>query len=179
MQKIFDVLHTSTRIGVDVESQDVSLDRFVEDWRLEVGRRFPNAYVVLAHGGNEMDGVWTSSAQSFRHFATVRELAERARRLHPGRPIVLVCCNPGHLPLHLPGVWHASSNVWLEPDRAVIDATMSATLDSPTNVVPIPLPPLPFFPGLPFLQHPPEEPLHLRWDVHPDYVGNIFEFNDE
>jgi hypothetical protein len=81
---------------------------------------------------------------------------------YPGRTVVLLACNTGHLKLGIPGVYYAKSSVWCVPDRNVADFIelqfhRLGIFDRKAQVVFVPRP-------------------KSRWQVEPDLVGNIFEF---
>lgn len=146
---------------VDVFCMDATLERFSAAWRVEVGRRFPDAIVLLCHGGELSNGEWLVKAPAFDlPLMTAEHLVEHFQVKFPGRPVVLLACNPGHLHLHVPGVWHARNSVWCVPDRAIggsdaachleMDGKMTASFGSGT-----------------------------RWDAAPDVTGNVFEFVED
>lgn len=145
---------------VDVMVCDASLEPFATAWRTEVGRRFPDAVVVLCHGGEFVDGQWLCKAPAFDlPCMSVHDLAAHFQHKFEGRPVVLLCCNPGHLQLHMPGVYYFSDSVWCVPDRATGDnPTMDrASLD-----------------GIEY--NPPKQ--ESRWVAEPGIGGNIFEWTD-
>jgi hypothetical protein len=172
--------------GVYIDVQDYSLDFCAPLWRDEIARRFPDAVGILCHGGDAVDGQWVTSAFSFGHNVTVRQLVERERRLRPGRPIVVLCCNTGHLRPNLGSdVYYALSNVWCLPDRALRQGDVSTDLILGPTTEPAPVLPetespwdkifpslLPSLPKIVVIPPPPP----TRWQTHPDWVGNIFEF---
>lgn len=136
---------------VDVFCMDQSLEGFAPAWRVEVGRRFPDAVVLLCHGGELSNGEWLVKAPAFDlPLMTAEHLVLHFQTKFPGRPVVLLACNPGHLHLHVHGVWHARNSVWCVPDRA--------TGGSETND---------------HLQ------MGTRWDAAPDVSGNVFEFVED
>lgn len=172
--------------GVYIDVQDASLWVFAPMWRDEIARRFPNAIGILCHGGDEVEGEWTTSANAYFHAVPVTKLVERDQRLYPGRPIVILACNTGHLRLNLgPNVYYSLSSVWCIPDRALKPGDLGADLalgpttmpttaptliDSPWDTL---LPPVhTLLPKLIIVPPPPP----TRWQRHPDWVGNIFEF---
>ena len=144
--------HSEVPPAVTMEIMDGSLGIYANAWRTEVARRFPDAVVVLAHGGTFSEGVWLVKATDYDHpTMTADQLAQHYKDLFPNRPIVMLCCNPGHLHLHVHGVYHAMDSVWCVPDRAVgqaqqNDAKLRKTLGED------------------------------RWAEDPGVSGNIFEF---
>lgn len=103
---------------VDVVVCDPSLEQFANGWRQEIGRRFPDAVGVLCHGGEFIDGEWLVKVPSLNLPAmTADQVARHFQAKFPGRVIVLLACNPGHLHLHVAGVYHAEDSVWCVPDR--------------------------------------------------------------
>lgn len=87
----------------------------MEQWKIEVARRFPDALIYATHGGDFM-GEWGALSPN-GGVERVRDLALRLKRENPGRIIVLVICNPGHYHLKIPGVYHALDSVWFAPDK--------------------------------------------------------------
>lgn len=138
-------------------------------WQVEIGRRFNNAVGIIVHGGDFEQGRWIvgSSRQPWKHVETAAEVVQRYQELYPYRTIVLVSCNPGHLKLGVPGVFYATSDVWMVPDRAVTaNDLMSRQLLRPDYLPE----------GFPFA---PAQPVRTRWELSPDSVGSIFEFVSE
>lgn len=106
---------------VIVETLDESLQPFSNFWRTEVARRFPDAVVVACHGGEFIEGEWLVKSPEFGKAAiTADKLAQHFKDKYPGRVIVMLACNPGHLHLHVSGVYHAMDSVWCLPDRATM-----------------------------------------------------------
>jgi hypothetical protein len=140
-----------------MEVLDPSLQGFAAGWQQEIGRRFPHSVGVLCHGGNFVGDQWIVTAKSFEHYLTAPDIARHMQAKYPDRTIVLLCCNPGHLHLNVPGVYYAADSVWTVPDRQVGDHPEAAglTLDS----------------GY--------EPAMSRWSADPSVVGNIFEFLED
>lgn len=153
--------------GVIVEVLDPALEPFAEMWRLEASRRFTNACVLLAHGGDFVAGNWIIGAgyAPHAHVTPVQDVVRYYQRVHPTRTIVLVSCNPGDIKLGIPNVYYARSNVWLVPDRAMTSEMTGSerrtfsdgSAGMTPKVVPV------------------ERPL-TRWQEHSDFVGSIFEF---
>lgn len=146
--------HQITQPNVIVEVFDHSLDPFVPMWQKEVGRRFTNAVVVLCHGGDFLRGEWIVGSQpGSGHVETVDAVLMRVQKQYPGRQVVLLACNTGHLTPKTKDVYYAMSSVWCVPDRGINgpDAIGSRrlTLDGQ---------------------------LENRWDGDSDVVGNIWEF---
>jgi hypothetical protein len=138
---------------------DESLEQFAPAWQTEIARRFPNAVGILCHGGQYELGRWIVKTDS-SHLMTARDLALVYQHLYPGRTIVLLACNPGHLALGIPGVYHFHSSVWCVPDRATgrDDEADRITLDAPATR--------------------PMTPTLTRWQRDPDVEGNIFEADE-
>jgi len=141
------------RHGVVMEVLDPSLARFAPLWQKEIARRFPYAVGVLCHGGNFVGDQWIVSATSYGRNLTAQDIANYEKARYPGRVIVMLCCNPGHLDLGISGVYFATDSVWCVPDRALAENLEAGDrlLDS----------------GL-------EPPLN-RWDENPGVVGNVYE----
>jgi hypothetical protein len=107
---------------VIVEVLDPSLTFFAPMWRREVARRFPNAVAVLCHGGNFVEDEWIIGASfpsTDRHVTRATDVVVRMQKRYPGRTIVLLACNPGHLTLGIKGVAYFKNSVWCVPDREI------------------------------------------------------------
>jgi hypothetical protein len=104
---------------VVMEVLDPSLEVFAPMWQKEIGRRFPNAVGVLCHGVEFVNGQWIVSAKAYGRDLTAQDIVRFEQAHYPGRTIVLLCCNPGHLKLGIPGVYHADDSVWCVPDRSL------------------------------------------------------------
>lgn len=87
-----------------------------EWWKTETARRFPNAIMVFCHGG-ELMGQWAMKPENGQPVEFVADLARKLHEEFPTRPIVLICCNPGHHTLNIPHVYHALDDVWMRPDK--------------------------------------------------------------
>lgn len=87
---------------VIVECLDPTLEPFANGWKTEVARRFPDAVVILVHGGNFVEGQWIVEGDyaSGMHVQPVEDVILKYEKLFPHRPIVLTACNPGHVILH-------------------------------------------------------------------------------
>jgi hypothetical protein len=142
--------------SVIVEVEDPSLEQFATRWRAEVARRFPNAVVALCHGGTFVEGQWITGVRNFNMpTMPIPTLIAHLQKEYPGRPVVLLCCNPSHITLHgYPDVWYAADSVWCVPDRSTMQADVNVlrSLDD--------------------LVGSPED----RWAANPGVVGSIFEF---
>lgn len=135
---------------VDVVVCDPDLEKFANGWRQEISRRFPDAVGILCHGGEFINGEWLVKVPSLNLPAmTADQVAQYFTDKFPGRVIVLLACNPGHLHLHVSGVYHAEDSVWCVPDRLTGG-----------------------YPELDGLQL-------GRWSDNPGVVGSIFEFVQE
>lgn len=143
--------------AVDMEVLDPSLEAYASAWRTEVARRFPDAVVLLMHGGNFMGDQWICTAKSYEMYTTVPDAIAFEQAKFPGRTIVVLACNPGHIHLHgFPNVYIAYDSVFCVPDRAVGDNVENALklLDSGYD------------------------PVLSRWSDMPGVYGNIFEFQE-
>lgn len=171
---------------VIMEVQDPSLAPYAAAWQREIGRRFPNAVGVLCHGGMFIDGQWITSARNMQRLTLATRVAEYEKERYPGRTIVMLCCNPGHLDLGVSGVYFARDNVWCVPDKDYnpADADGFATLcqaQHPPFSQPVrplipttrPVVKIPLIPIAPFRE---DSFTVLRSDLYPGGVGNIFEF---
>lgn len=88
-------------------------------WRTEVSRRFPNAVVIICHGG-DINGVWYMFPADLPFPVRAADYMASVRKAVPiERPIVMVTCNPGGHCLGIPGVFHAMDNVWFVPDKSI------------------------------------------------------------
>jgi hypothetical protein len=144
--------------GVIMEVLDPSLDQFAVAWQREVARRFPSAVAILAHGGDLEQGRWIVKSND-KHLETADDVAARYQKLYPGRVIVLLCCNPGHIKLHVAGVYHFSSSVWCVPDRDTGKNELSEQIDLDGK-------------------HATSE-VESRWAGSPEDSGNIYEATAE
>lgn len=131
---------------VAMEVLDPSLEQYAVAWQAEIGRRFTNAVGVLAHGGDLEEGRWVIKSDHKR-LETADGVVAHYQKLYPGRTIVLLSCNPGHLKLNIPGVYHFHSSVWCVPDRAVGNDPIADVAKLGTS----------------------------RWQGDPEVEGNIFE----
>lgn len=118
------------RIDVVQWSQSIA-DEQVAQWRIEVARKYPDAVIIVCHGDDE-DGHWVFCPDEAVMVGpigivtplprfSVEEGIKSVQKQFPGRTIVLITCNPGHYHLTVPGVVYALDNVWLEPDRFLMD----------------------------------------------------------
>ena len=105
---------------------DEGVPESIEAWKVEIDRRFPDAFVLFSHGGDDM-GVWRCYAEygSKMRGKPVQEVADILHARYPDRIIVLIMCNPGHARITTPGVYYALDSVWFETDRST-DATERA-----------------------------------------------------
>lgn len=152
--------------GVIMDVFDPSLAGYAPMWQKEIGRRFPHAVGVLCHGGELLEGEWiTLDAEAPVHFDLVTTLIAREQAKYPGREIVVLCCNPGHIAIHnFPGVYYSPSSVWCVPDRSYADLS-----SSPDRMKMLDL----FHWG----GKKSESKMAInRWSLDPDATGNIFEF---
>lgn len=152
---------------VDIECLDRSIEPYAEMWRLEISRRFPDALGVIVHGGDFVEGHWIvgTAWQNWKHVTPIEEVITHYEHIYPGRVIVLVSCNPGHVRLTShPGVYYALDSVWVYPDRQMDKAGAAGqklnTLDKTMwNIL---------------LGD--ESKQQSRSEMFPGYVGSIFEF---
>lgn len=175
------VNHTANTAGqpaVVMEVMDPSLNQYAPLWQKEIGRRFSNAVGVLCHGGEFIEDEWIVGSPTYgRSAQTADSLVAHFQAKYPGRTIVLLACNPGHLHLHVKGVYHATDSVWCVPDRENGKAGQDLAKLGERNDDKR---------GLPDDdgdQTPTEERGHPapeikinRSDLEPNVVGNIFEF---
>lgn len=151
---------------VIVEVMDPSLAVFAPMWQREIGRRFDNAVAILVHGGDFEQGRWIVGAAignsrelERKHVTEAAEVVRFYQKCYPGRTIVLLACNTGHLNLGVPGVYYAKSSVWCVPDRELtpnmfMDDISKQQFDFPND----------------------GPSMDSRWQSDPDICGNIFEF---
>lgn len=104
----------SARPNIVMETLDPSLEQYEGMWAREISRRFDNAVGVLVHGGDFVEGQWIvgSHAQPWRHVTPIQEVVKNIQKKYPGRTVVVLACNTGHLKLGIPGVFYAHSSVW-------------------------------------------------------------------
>lgn len=147
--------------AVIIETLDPSLDRFAAAWKKEIGRRFDSAVGVLVHGGDFVEGQWIiGSRPGSGHVEPVNAVLDRIQEKYPGRIIVLLACNTGHLKLSgRPGVFYAMAPVWCVPDRSMAGFDLTALYETfdygDVSVLDV---------------------FGDRWVSEPDNVGNVFEF---
>lgn len=164
------------RPAVVVDCLDITLQQYTADWQVEVARRFPDSVMVIAHGGDAVQGQWAIYPTLSQGVLIETEI-RREQAAHPGRTLVILSCNPSHDVLHgFPNVYYAGSSVWLIPDRNYLGGLpddphghlkISETLPSAPPVT------MPFFVTQPAAEH--EKPTN-RSASDPDTVGNIWEF---
>lgn len=148
---------------------DPSLNQFAEAWRAEVSRRFPDAIVLLMHGGNFVGDEWICTASVYGKYTNVPDVIRYEQKQHPGKAIVVLACNPGHIQLHgFPNVYIALDSVWCIPDRATggASANLMRKLDQPD-----------------FDPDDDESPSAgaaqgSRWASDPGVVGNVYELQE-
>lgn len=156
---------------VIIETLYPGLEVFAPMWQKEINRRFHNAVGILVHGGDFEDNRWIvgSALQPQQHVSTAVDIVRHFQDKYPGRTIVLLACNTGHLKLGIRGVFYAQSSVWCVPDRAIdlpevtpfqANQTLIFGLKAKAKADRIAL-------------------LSNRWDTAPEVVGNIFEFVSE
>jgi hypothetical protein len=138
--------------GVVMDVMDETLVDYAPAWSQEVSRRFPDAVVVLCHGGEIEEGRWVLKT-SWNHAETAVSVIEREHAKWPLRTVVVLGCNPDHVHLTgLPYAYQADDYVYCIPDRAL---TPSEEADGASKMV-----------------------LEGRNSVYPNAVGNIFEFQE-
>lgn len=175
---------TARTPSVTVEVMDPSLTLYADAWRAEVARRFPDAVVILAHGGNFAGDQWICSALMFGRYSTVQDAVHFEQARYPGRTIVVLCCNPGHLKLGIPGVYYANDSVWCIPDR---EATSNGPEDriklqntqpstrpttAPATQPATPAPVVITHEVIKYISTPRPK---TRWEEDPTIVGSVFE----
>lgn len=146
MQATAPATQPTTRVAfsLTIKNLSESLDHVVlAGWGHEVAMRYPNAVVLFAHGG-DTDGEWTVHPDKFNLSASVaagrpvydhlphfpvKFLVEVTRERFPGRPIVLVMCNPGGYRLDIPGVHYAVTDVLQRTDRVAGRSGVARDLD--------------------------------------------------
>lgn len=101
------------------EVTSISLCRDMDDnreaWEREAARRFDRPVVLLVHGETVL-GRWMAFPDGAPPLPQ-RWLASFVKASFPGRPIVLMSCNPGRLKLGVPGVWYSRELCWVVPNR--------------------------------------------------------------
>jgi len=113
--------------GVKVERQveGQQYDKFVEAWKIEVARRFPDALLFVCHGSTGFDITtgekgWYLFPEAQGRIPVRVDVALRGIKVaNPGRIIVLLSCNPDHFRLTgLSNVYYALDAIWLWPDKS-------------------------------------------------------------
>lgn len=149
-----------------VSCYDPSCIDAANSWKIETARRFHNSVLVCCHGGYAtLEGGWVGAVNlaSDKPMESIAEVVKQNTKLYPGRTIVLLCCNTWSEELHgFPGVYYARSCVWMYPDRA--------TQSSDPNLMMLKFKEGGFAFAMPKIDQP------SRWELYPDYVGNIYEF---
>jgi hypothetical protein len=116
--------------GVDVETH-VTMNPFylssINQWKIEVARRFPNAMILFCHG-NTYDGQWCCFPEE-GPVVPVRAMVQHLLAQNPDRVIVCIVCNPDGLKLGIPGVYHAKESVWIIPDKNFKGRTERSSAD--------------------------------------------------
>lgn len=111
------VLHVYHGVQIESPLPGENVAQSMDYWRVEIARRFPDAYAVAVHGG-DIAGQWlVQDPDDISKLIPVATLAHRLQVRFPGRVIVLLSCNPGHYKLGIPGVYHAVDSVWFVPDK--------------------------------------------------------------
>lgn len=142
---------------VIIEVLDTSLEQFAPMWRDEIARRFDSAVGILVHGGELFPTEW--GVGTFPKPKHIQDVVKDVQKRYPGRTVVILACNPGHLKLGIPGVYYAHSSVWCVPDRALSPEMFREEKFQMMNGH--------------WLDVKEDLP---RSKVEPDVVGNIFEF---
>jgi hypothetical protein len=111
------VLHVYHGVQVETPLPGEGVAQSMDYWRVEIARRFPDAYAVAVHGG-DIGGQWlVQDPDDISQLISATKLAQRLQARFPGRIIVLLSCNPGHYNLGIRGVYHAMDSVWFVPDK--------------------------------------------------------------
>jgi hypothetical protein len=85
-------------------------------WRHEFEKHGVHAPVLfICHGGPNERGEWWCYPDPPHVPAPVEAVAWMLHDLYPDRDIVLVCCNGGGTPLHIPRVWYVKKVLWTSP----------------------------------------------------------------
>lgn len=114
-------------IETEVLADEEWVESSVQYWTTEIARRFPDAYVFVCHGGEDMDGVWNIYPAGGIPMP-VQDLVDMLRAKNPDRKIVLIVCNPGDDKIHGKNVFYAHASVWGFPDRAT-DASVRSQIE--------------------------------------------------
>lgn len=170
--------YQTTHAGVIIDVFDPSLQRFATGWHNEINRRFPNAVGLMLHGGEIVNGEWFVKPDG-RFLVRTADLVRQEQAKFPGKTIVVIACNPGHLTLGIPGVYYAKDSVWCIPDRAIKPDDTEGKLTF-TTLSPVPFPWVTSDDDevtptkIVYRNRPP-----TRWEEDPTVAGNIFEFQSE
>lgn len=100
-------------------------------WAEEVSRRFPDALIVISHGGSVI-GEWVMVMPG--GVAKTTDVALSLTKAYPGRDIVLIVCNPGHHVIDIPNVHYALDDVWKYPDRHVTEEQVGRSQEFPEGI---------------------------------------------
>lgn len=96
----------------------------IEDWGAEAQMRFgPNIVIVGCHGWYSVHGVWLvepvllNPIEAIDRPWAVGDLIHYEQAAHPGRVLVLLCCNVDGVVLRgYPDVWYSPHENWCTPD---------------------------------------------------------------
>ncbi len=77
----------------------------VPAWEKEAKKRFEHPILLVCHGNTER-GEWRLYPDRGGSMSA-ESVARLLKKLYPGRPIVLIACNPDHLSFHVSGVYYA------------------------------------------------------------------------
>ncbi len=102
-------------------------------WVSEAETRLPGVFVLVVHGWCHR-GEWYCTPYPDLDYPRVkaRHLARALKFLLGARPILMVCCNEGGLPLGVRGVWYGRRGVW---DRPGNDAGVNARTGAAANCI--------------------------------------------
>lgn len=93
---------------------DPAFSKGLKLWEREAVKRFYQPILVGAHGIEDGGTTWRMRPPNGPEMQ-VEHVAYLLTKLYPGRPIILICCNPDGVKPKIQNVWYAHENVWMEP----------------------------------------------------------------
>jgi len=127
--------HRLLNSGVATEVLCPDLVDGAQMWRRDVAKEYPNALIIAVHGGvDPKTGEWYAYP-TLGDPLPVDVLVKLNQLYYPGRHIVLICCNPEHIPLtDVHNVTYAPADIWVWPDDAVGPLAVLRDFSKPSYV---------------------------------------------
>jgi hypothetical protein len=89
----------------------------VPQWEKEIGRLYPDAVLICAHGGTNLRNEWVLEVDGAPS-VSAKTMAKIAKAFFPGKRIFFVSCNEDALTLDEPGVFYSRRIVAANPNRS-------------------------------------------------------------